>query len=67
MTQTIEYTVPDLSCSHCEAAVTGELTGVTGVQSVSVDLGQKRVVVTGDGLSDAELRAAIEEAGYRAE
>jgi copper chaperone CopZ len=67
VTQTIEYTVPDLSCSHCEAAVSEELTGVPGVQSVSVDLGRKRVVVRGDRLSDAELRAAIEEAGYRAE
>ncbi len=63
----ITYAVPGMSCSHCEHAVAGELRAVTGVESVEVDLETKLVVVRGDALDDATLRAAIEEAGYEAE
>jgi copper chaperone len=66
MSETAVYTVPGMSCAHCEAAVAEELGAVEGVEAVSVDLETKRVVVTGEGLSDLALRAAIEEAGYEA-
>ncbi len=62
----ITYTVPDMSCSHCKHAVTEELSQVEGVESVDVDLETKLVVVRGEGLDDASLRAAIVEAGYEA-
>lgn len=62
----ITYLVPDMSCSHCEHAVSHELSGVEGVDSVRVDLATKEVVVSGESLDDAVLRAAIEEAGYEA-
>ncbi len=66
MSETITYTVPGMSCGHCKASVTEELSDVAGVDAVDVDLDTKLVVVTGSGLDDAALRAAIEEAGYRA-
>ena len=62
----ITYTVPDLSCEHCEQAVRSELSRVPGVASVEVELGTKLVTVRGRALEDAALRAAIEEAGYEA-
>ncbi|MGA9762081.1 MAG: heavy-metal-associated domain-containing protein [Gaiellaceae bacterium] len=62
----ITYLVPDMSCAHCEHAVSQELLGVAGVSSVRVDLESKEVVVDGSDLDDAALRAAIEEAGYEA-
>lgn len=62
----IAYTVPDMTCSHCTQAVGSELERVEGVESVSVDLDTKRVVVRGGGLDDAALRAAIDQAGYEA-
>ncbi len=62
----ITYTVPDMSCGHCEAAVSSELQEVAGVESVDVDLVTKLVTVRGAGLDDAALRAAIEAAGYEA-
>ena len=62
----ITYTVPDMSCAHCKAAVSSELARVTGVRQVEVDLDTKRVVVHGEGLDDAGLKAAIAEAGYEA-
>jgi len=43
-----------------------ELREVAGVESVDVDLDTKRVVVRGDRLDDQALRAAIDEAGYKA-
>ena len=66
MSETITYTVPALHCGHCKASVTEELSEVEGVEAVDVDLDTKLVVVTGSGLDDTALRAAIEEAGYQA-
>jgi copper chaperone len=62
----ITYLVPDMSCDHCKQAVSSELSSVAGVSSVNVDLDTKKVVVSGEDLDDAALRAAIEEAGYEA-
>ena len=62
----ITYTVPNMSCGHCERAVRGELLDVAGVDSVDVDLSTKLVTVRGEALDDSALRAAIEEAGYGA-
>ncbi len=62
----VTYLVPGMSCAHCERAVSAGLRSVAGVECVEVDLGRKLVVVRGEGLEDAVLRAAIEEAGYEA-
>lgn len=62
----ITYTVPDMSCGHCKQAVSSELAGVAGVETVDVDLDTKLVTVRGHDLDDAALRGAIEEAGYEA-
>jgi copper chaperone CopZ len=63
----ITYSVPGMSCAHCEHAVSSELSKVEGVASVDVDLDTKLVVVHGSDLDDGALRAAIDEAGYEAE
>ena len=63
----ITYSVPGMSCAHCEHAVGSELSKVEGVASVDVDLDTKLVVVRGSDLDDGALRAAIDEAGYEAE
>ncbi len=64
MSETTFYSVPGMHCGHCKAAVTRELEAVAGVESIDVDLESKRVTITGQGLDDAALRAAIDEAGY---
>jgi copper chaperone CopZ len=61
---TAVYTVPGMSCSHCVAAVTEEVSAVPGVDDVAVDLETKCVEVHGEHLDDAAIRAAIDEAGY---
>ncbi|HEX3244577.1 MAG TPA: heavy-metal-associated domain-containing protein [Chloroflexota bacterium] len=40
--------VPDISCEHCEHAITEALTPVEGVQLVQVDIPTKLVTVTYD-------------------
>ena len=62
--ETKTYFVPGIHCGHCEAAVRRELERVSGIQTVQVDLDTKLVTVRGDGLDDAALVAAIDEAGY---
>ncbi len=55
--------VPDISCAHCVSAITLAVSGVPGVSSVDVQLDHKRVIVDGE-FSDAEITAAIVDAGY---
>jgi copper ion binding protein len=57
------YSVDGMSCGHCVAAITGEVTKVPGVAAVDVSLDAKTVTVTGDA-DDAAVREAIDEAGY---
>jgi copper chaperone CopZ len=64
MTQSFTYSVPGVSCGHCRAAISDEVNQVPGVDSVTVDLDAKVVTVSGDGVDDAAVRAAIDEAGY---
>jgi copper chaperone len=64
MTDTKSYAVPGIHCAHCKDAVIREVEAVEGVQSVDVDLEGKLVTVTGSGLDDSAIRAAIDEAGY---
>ena len=66
MNQTITYSVPGISCGHCRAAITAEVTAVSGVDSVDVDLETKLVRISGEDLDDVALVAAIDEAGYEA-
>jgi len=60
----LTFTVPGMTCGHCEAAVKGEVGKVAGVADVAVDLGTKLVTVSGDGLDEAAIVAAIDEAGF---
>jgi copper chaperone len=64
MSQQLTYTVPGMSCEHCRAAITEEVDGVEGVESVDVDLEAKLVTVRGDNVRDESVREAIGEAGY---
>lgn len=64
MERTITYSVPDISCEHCRAAITTEVQTVAGVATVEVDLERKTVAVTGEQLDDQAIVVAIDEAGY---
>ena len=63
MPETVTYRVPGMTCEHCRAAVSEEVSAVTGVDIVAVDLDSKLVRISGETLDDVALRAAIDEAG----
>ena len=56
--------VPGMTCGHCEAAVTTEVSALNGVSAVAVDLDAKTVTVTGTSLDRERIVAAIDEAGF---
>ena len=59
------YTVTGMTCAHCVRSVTEELGALDGVADVAVDLPTGAVAVTSDRPLDvAQVRAAVEEAGY---
>jgi copper chaperone len=63
---TTAYTVEGMTCSHCVAAVATEVSALTGVTDVRVDLTAGVVTVTSDqSLDTAAVRGAVDEAGYR--
>ena len=66
MTESMTYDVPAIHCAHCAQSICEEVSEVEGVDDVAVDLETKRVTISGHGLDDAALRAAIVEAGYEA-
>ena len=66
MSQSLTYLVPGMTCDHCTAAVSDEVTKVGGVAGVDVDLDSKLVRVHGTAVDAAAAAAAIDEAGYDA-
>ena len=62
--QQMVFTVPGMTCGHCEAAVKREVGSIAGVSAVDVDLDSKIVTVRGETLDRDEIVAAIDEAGY---
>ena len=63
MTETT-YTVTGMTCGHCAAAVSDEVSAVPGVTAVEVSVEAGTVVVRGVEVSDERVRAAVDEAGY---
>ena len=64
--QTIRiHPVTGMNCNHCASAVEREIRAIDGVTGVTVDLPTGEVVVaSGRPITDEELAAAIDEAGY---
>ncbi len=60
------YTVTGMTCGHCVASVTEEISEIDGVTAVAVDLPTGAVTVDSTRpLDDAAVRDAVTEAGYR--
>ena len=65
MAFTSTYTVAGMTCAHCVGAVSGELSALSGVEDVRIDLGDGSVTVTSAvPLTQDQVRAAVDEAGY---
>ena len=62
---TTTYKVMGMTCGHCAAAVTEEVSQIPGVRNVEVDLPQGAVTVTSErALDEAVVASAVGDAGY---
>jgi copper chaperone len=60
------YTVAGMTCEHCAASVTAELSELDAVTDVAVNLSTGTVTITSAGeLSHPRVAAAIAHAGHR--
>lgn len=60
------FTVTGMTCQHCVASVTEEVSEIAGVTGVDVDLASGALTVTADQpVPDEAVRGAVEEAGYQ--
>jgi copper chaperone len=65
MSVTREYLVSGMHCDHCVSSVTEEVSAVSGVTDVKVDLGSGQLIVISDAEIPVEnIEAAVDEAGY---
>jgi copper chaperone len=65
MSVTGEYLVSGMHCQHCVSSVTEEVSAVTGVIDVRVDLASGQLIVTSEAEIPFEsIEAAVDEAGY---
>lgn len=65
METTTTFTVTGMTCGHCVAAVTEEVTKLDHVTAVDIDLASGAVSVRSDGPIDpAAFAEAVDEAGY---
>ncbi|MEJ7796274.1 MAG: heavy-metal-associated domain-containing protein [Nocardioides sp.] len=63
---TATFTVTGMTCGHCVASVTEEVSEVPGVDHVDVVLETGALTVTSaEPVDAAAVRAAVEEAGYQ--
>ncbi|EAR23648.1 hypothetical protein A20C1_00010 [marine actinobacterium PHSC20C1] len=64
---TIDYQVTGMTCGHCEMSIREEVGQIAGVEDIQVSAHTGKLAVTSSaGLDDAEVLAAVEEAGYTA-
>ncbi|GAA3861723.1 heavy-metal-associated domain-containing protein [Leifsonia kafniensis] len=62
-----EYQVTGMSCGHCEMSIREEVGQIAGVENIEVSAQTGMLVVTGaESVDDAQVLAAVEEAGYSA-
>jgi copper chaperone CopZ len=65
MSVTSEYLVSGMHCHHCVSSVTEEVSTVSGVTDVKVDLDSGQLIVISDTeLPFESIEAAVDEAGY---
>jgi copper chaperone len=65
MSATADYVVTGMTCAHCVASVTEEVQELAGVTEVVVELESGTLRISSEEpVPVADVRAAVEEAGY---
>ncbi|WP_347344496.1 heavy-metal-associated domain-containing protein [Microbacterium sp.] len=64
---TTEYQVTGMTCGHCEMSIREEVGEIAGVEDIQVSAQTGKLVVTASSdIDDADVLAAVDEAGYSA-
>jgi copper chaperone CopZ len=64
---TTTFRVTGMSCSHCERAITDEVSKIDGVENLHVSAQTGLLSIEADtGIDDEAVLAAVDEAGYTA-
>lgn len=62
---TTTYDVRGMTCNHCAASVTAEVSTIPGVTDVAVDVPAGQVTISSEAqVSASAVKAAVAEAGY---
>ena len=60
-----EYVVSGMHCHHCASSVTEEVSAVSGVTDVKVDVDSGQLIVISEAdIPFENIEAAVDEAGY---
>lgn len=63
---TTTVTVTGMTCGHCATSVREEISEISGVRTVDVDVASGAVTIDSDVPVDAAaIKTAVEEAGYK--
>jgi copper chaperone len=66
MSKVIDLKIEGMTCGHCEMSVTKELSKLPGAQDVKVSSAAGTATLSvDDSVDDAQVSAAVEEAGYK--
>jgi len=62
---TLTYNIPAVNCGHYKMTIEREVSELSGVASVSVDVGSKQAVIKFDSpATKVEIEALLAEIGY---
>ncbi len=61
---TQSYTIEGMTCGHCAAAVTREVSLLAGVGEIAVDVAEGTLTLSAEDVTDEAIAAAVDEAGY---
>ena len=62
----MDLVIPDMSCKHCQAAVTKALVALDPAADVAVDLDSRKVAVR-TAAAESDVIAALKAVGYEAQ
>ena len=62
---TSDFIIAGMTCGHCVAAVSGEVSKIDGVTAVDIDLAEGRMrVQSTTPIDHRDIAGAVDEAGY---
>ena len=62
------FIAPEIECGGCASAIKKSVSTVAGVHEILVDIGAKCITVTHeDATLPADIKAAVEKAGFKTE